>query len=109
VVLEPESCRAGVPEVDDPDALVALGVDDSSMVNRFIAYLDGRGGLAATGRGQKRSRRDDRTRAEATDAGIRAVNKTTGVPSHARRQRNPSRRQLADLWAALAQVRDRRD
>jgi hypothetical protein len=108
VVLEPETCRAGVPDVDDPDALAALGVDDRSLVNRFIAYLDGRGGMVATGRGHKRSRRDDRTRAEATDAGIRAVNKTTGEPSHARAQRDPSRRQLADIWAAFAQVKGRR-
>jgi hypothetical protein len=108
VVLEPESCRAGVPDVEDPDTLAALGVDDRSLVNRFVAYLDGRGGLAATGRGHKRRRRDDRTRAEATDAGIRAVNKTTGAPPHARAQRDPSRRQLADIWAAFAQVRETR-
>ena len=106
-VLEPEACRAGVPEVQDPDALAALGVDDRSLVNRLIDYLDGRGGVTATGRGQKRSRKDERTRAEATDAGIRAVNKTTGEPSHARDQRNPSRRQLSDLWEAFAQVRER--
>lgn len=107
-VLEPDSCAAGVPDPEDPDALLALGIDDRSVVNRFIAYLDARGGLTATGRGHKRTRRDDRTRGEATNAGIRAVNKTTGTPSHARRQRNPSRRQLGDLWAALAQVRERR-
>jgi hypothetical protein len=107
-VLEPEMCAAGVPDVQDPDALVALGVDSRSVVNRLIAYLEARGGLAATGRGHKRSRRDDRARAEATNAGIRAVNKTTGEPSHARNQRDPSRRQLGDLWTALAQVREGR-
>jgi hypothetical protein len=107
-VLDPDSTTAGVPDVEDPNALVALGVDDRSIVNRFIAYLDSRGGLTATGRGKKRTRRDERARAQATEAGIRAVNKTTGSPSHARPQTNPSRRQLADLWAALAQVRERR-
>ena len=106
-ILEPERCRAGVPDVQDPDALAALGIDDRSLVNRLIAYLDARGGLAATGRGRTRSRTDDRTRAAATNAGIRAVNKTTGEPSYSRTQRDPSRRQLADLWTALAQVRER--
>jgi hypothetical protein len=106
-VLEPDFDHGGVPEPDDPEALAALGVDDRSLVNRFIAYLDVRGDLTATGLGPKRTRRGDRTRAEATSAGIRAVNKTTGAPSHARNQRDPSRRQLRDLWNAVAHVRDR--
>jgi hypothetical protein len=106
-VLDPEARSAGVPDVEQPEALAALGIDDRSLVNRFIGYLDGRGGLAATGRGRTRSRRADRVRAEAADAGIRAVNKTTGAAPHSQAQRTPSRRQLAELWAALAQVRDR--
>jgi hypothetical protein len=107
-VLEPDTRSAGVPDVQDPDALAVLGVDDRSRINRFLAYLDTRGGFAATGRGQRRTRRNDPARAEATRAGIRAVNKTTGMPPHALHQQHPSRRQIGDLWLALAQVRERR-
>jgi hypothetical protein len=107
-VLEPDERTGGVPDVQDPETLTALGIDDHSVVNRFVSYLDARGGLGATGLGRKRTRSSDKTRAEATTAGIRAVNKTTGTPSHARNQRNPSRRQLRDLWTTLAQVRERR-
>ena len=106
-VLEPEACRAGVPEAQDPDALAALGVDDRSLVNRLIDYLDGRGGVTATGRGQQAIAQGRSNAGRGDRAGIRAVNKTTGEPSHARDQRNPSRRQLSDLWEAFAQVRER--
>ena len=109
VVLHPDRHRRGVPAVEDPGALRALGVEAASDVESFVGWVDGQHlGPALDGdsgpRDDPRSRRWARVRREAADAGgIEPRNLTTGdAPlGHA----TPSIRQLSRLWHWAARIR----
>ena len=109
VVLHPESHRRGVPDVVDPNARRSLGVRPRSDVESFVALVDGEGlGTSLSGdhwsRDQPRSRRWNRFRRQAADAGaIAPTNLTTGDTPLG--HDTPSIRQLARLWQWAARVR----
>ena len=109
VVLHPDRHRRGVPDVTDPNARRALGVDGTSDVESFVGWVEGQGlGPALAGgqgsRSVPRSRRWARLRRDAANAGhIEPRNMTTGgMPLD---QPTPSIRQLGRLWQWAARIR----
>lgn len=105
VVLHPERHRRGVPAVEDPHGLRVLGVEDSSDVESFVGWVEGRDlGPALAGDRGPRSRLWSRVRRDAADAGgIEPRNLTTGDAP--RGHAVPSIRQLGRLWHWAARIR----